>query len=272
MKKYLLIGLIVSAIFFFSSCSSDESDAGNLVKKIKFVGANWNFDFENHIIEFEYDNGKIISYSDGTGHKVDFFYTNNLITHVDKYIRINGESEFYFSVDFFYDSLDRLEKFEFDYPGSSSEVDESVVFTYIDDQNANFVFTSNYEQDYIGSVMFDENNVNKLIKNNYEEFGYIVDKEYIMNYDTNKHILSEVVGFNNLKLYNIFHNNDFYNMEGLGIYAGAKNNLTFSTIKEYNNGNLSFEADYNQLSYQYNNNGFPKEVSKNSESRMLFEF
>jgi hypothetical protein len=246
MTKHSLLGLIASFALFFASCSSEENSSvsvpGNIVKKMKFVGANWNNDFENHEIEFEYDNGKITSYSDGTGLKVDFFYTNNLITHVDKYIRENQQPTLYFSANFLYDSLNRLEKFEVDQnPESQPGIDINVDFTYVDNNNANFTYTSFYEN-YNGSITFDVDNVNKLVKNNFDTNYNSSAKEYYMSYDSKKHILSDIIGFKNLNLYNAFYFNEFYNFEGLGVYPGGKNNLTTLQIKLFYNGYLSSEG------------------------------
>ena len=276
MKIHSFLGLIASLTLFFASCSNDEnssvSSPGNIVKKMKFVGLNWDNDFENHEIEFEYNNGKLTSYSDGTGLKVDFFYTNNLITHVDKYIRENQQSTLYFSANFFYDSLDRLEKFEVDeYPVSQPDINVSVNFTYVDNNNANFTYTSFYEN-YSGSVTFDVNNVNKLVKNNFDTNYNSSAKEYYMSYDSKKHILSDIIGFRNLNLYNAFYFDDFYNFRGLGLYPGGKNNLTTLQIKLFYNGYLSSEGISNVINYQYGSNDFPIEAAKNSQSKMLFEF
>lgn len=276
MKKRSLLLIIVSFILIFSSCSTEENNSvstpGTILKKMKFVGGNWNNDFENHEISFQYDSGKLSSYSDGTGLKVDFFYTNNLITHVDKYIRVNQESTYYLSVDFFYDSQARLVRFEADQnPATQPGIDINVEFVYNGNNNADFSYSSFFEN-YNGTITFDQNNVTKLVKNNFNpNYNSSVEENY-MNYDSKKHIFSDIIGFRNLNLYNAFYFGQFYNFEGFGIYPGGKNNLTTLQIKLFYNGYLASEGISNSINYQYGTNDFPVEASKNSQSRMLFEF
>ncbi|WP_298394517.1 hypothetical protein [Flavobacterium sp.] len=276
MKNRSLLVIILSLTLFFSSCSNEENSSinvpGTIVKKMKFVGANWNNDFENHEINFQYENGKLTSYSDGTGLKVDFFYTNNLISRVDKYIRVNQQPTFYLSVDFFYDAQERLVKFEADQnPASQPGIDITVDFSYTNNNNANFNYASLFEN-YNGTITFDQNNVTKLVKNNFNPNYNSSAEENYMNYDSKKHIFSDVIGFRNLNLYNAFYFGQFYNFEGFGIYPGGKNNLTTLQIKLFYNGYLASEGISNSINYQYGTNDFPIEASKNSQSRMLFEF
>lgn len=265
MKKIFTYIILTITLCALVSCN-DDSDSnpeeiilGNTLKKMKLTGVAWTDDMENHEYVFEYgENNKLIRYSDGQGAKVEFTYTDDLISQVDVYNYFNFISYPTAMIKYYYDSENRLIKFEHDFLYTGGDPDRIVEFTYIDDQHADYTYDYPYYGSWPqgqfqihGTITFDNNNVLQVVSNipvnpDYPNQFATNSKNYL--YDTKKHVFSTILGYKKLMLYNAFFPS-IYEGDGYAPNAGTTNNLI---------GEDDGSADYN---YQYGNNDFPVEVT-----------
>ncbi len=248
MKKFLFFVSVLSLAF--TSCSGDESNNvnGSVVNKISFH--NEGSDGRNYFLSYSEDQ-KLIEFDDRVAYKKVFNYTGDLITSINLYGNVNGSPYvLQANYNFEYDNQGRLLSFQ--HLENMLSFDRLEI-NYLDDTTANF---TQYEIDFqnqlnviaTGKIIFNENNVLSYTISNNSNYTY----ESIFNYDNKQHIFSNVKGYRELMLFNIFAFDIF--SDGISPHMGTTNNLISVEHNNYNNMVLYSSYVINHYSYNYNNN------------------
>lgn len=249
------------------SCSDDSSDTpttpatftGNLIKRISFHGNG--SDGRQYFLEYSSDL-KITKYDDNDGYKKIFHYDNDLITKIDFYAYCDcgpgtGDYTFHGAVTFEYDLNDRLNRINL--TQGITEYDK-IDFSYINDNEADYVFYNGSQVLKSGTIVSDGNNVVEMIVNETDYQGVNYTLEYSYNYDNKNHVFSNVKGYKKLVFYNLIRGNILAD-GGIAPNEGTTNNMISYDVKKYINGVYQNTTSNNSFYYEYGINNFP---SKNS--------
>lgn len=239
MKKifFLLSGIAL----LLSSCSSDDSDAANsdliLVKKAVSVGSNGDSGIS---IDYKYSGNKITWIEVGTGQKLKFYYTGNLITKSERYF--SDDTNFSAEVTYQYDNEGRL--IEEEYRDLFSSILETRVYNYETDGSISLLLYSGEigsitELRRTGKYFFNDDNEVVTFENTNISTNETTTTNY--TYDDQNSIFKNVLGWNKL----------FSSSEGK-----MHNIVTSTTVSE---DQVVLNEYSNQ--YEYNSSGYPTSMT-----------
>tara|TARA_Y100000815_G_scaffold215568_1_gene200728 strand:- start:505 stop:1248 length:744 start_codon:yes stop_codon:yes gene_type:complete len=223
MKKIIYLFFITTSIFL-SSCSSDDSSENNnqpsenLLLSQLIVGYD---DGTSYIVNFSYEDDRLVGTSDNDGYEEVYTYTNNLLSRIDEYQ--DGTLERY--GEFEYDSQNRLieETYSFEntvIQSNNYSYDEQGVITMTDDWG---------EYDY---VLNDDGDI-------IEEIDVNGNQDYIYTYDNQ---------------FNPFIN--LHQRETLNLISGGFSMTMHNVTSSTNTSGASVTDDFT-TTYTYNSQGFP---------------
>ncbi len=271
MNKILKIFLI---FFLCISCTSEDEGSNVsaddvLLRKI-ITTFNGNTIYSNtHETKYNYDGKKLINF-ESPGRRGEFTYSDDKITNFKRYVRDAGtpSSIFYLytEVNFYYDSQDRLIKFEvYSYNGDVSLELQYLCTLEYQNTNSNIInFKHHYIPDFPELVDLEgyfivENN--EIIERwRFDPFSnsFSLMNEY--TYDNKNHPLKNVIGLDKIAPFSMF----FENVHNSGF---STNYGTFSNcIKISYLGVEGVFTEYPPHTYEYNSKGFPISIDKDNES------
>lgn len=263
MKK--LLTLVSALTLLFTSCSSDDTTFGNRINKISFHGEGA-IGEPMHITYSE--ENKILKYDDNIGNKIEFEYEGELIKKVDFYqICDCGSNDgllmynYSRSVNFEYDNMNRLIKFDFNDPENFVYYDY-IEFDYVSVNEAEYNMYLNSTIVQNGSILFNNQNITSMIQ-------ILGNTKYTNNYlyDNKSHPFVNVKGFKNLMFFNLFWSSI---SSGISPNEGYSNNLlSTERIVSDLNDNYLYTQNFT-TSYEYGNNNMPLKVVNGSRYKRYY--
>lgn len=243
----LLFSCVIALVL---SCSKDDSPQVEtqpvapaiLVQKI--ITHNDNGDYETI---FKYDGNKLLE-AKSTKENKTFNYQEDKISKISWYSNPNSDNNLTQTTEFEYLADGRLKVFKTD-----SSYPLTVEFTYIDNETVDFkaVATRN-------SYSF--NGFFKVKNNEISQYVYLAGAtprpSVDYHYDNKNHPLKNVTGYSNLYLYHYFYNS--FHVNGFTTNIGSSRNCTSNSLIE-NPSVIEIPE-----TYEYNENGFPKVISRNN--------
>lgn len=261
MKKFLKIFLL---LFIFISCSSDDlgsSTSSDNVLLRKIITTNLG---DKYTTKYQYNGKRLIKFESERG-KGEFIYEGDKIINFKRYIRDASTPGSIFeqdiSVDFFYDSQDRLVRFERYYGYSEPFLEYVCELTYDEESPDIVYFNNDYIPDYPDLATFKGyfRIENHQITERYTLFNsnYTLLFKYL--YDDKNHPLKNVIGFENIALFGMFY--ETLHDDGFSTNNGVFNNCNKVIFYNYSDG----VSEYAPHVYEYNSKGFPVSIDKGNK-------
>ncbi|TPD67013.1 hypothetical protein [Flavobacterium microcysteis] len=252
MKKIALLFCLAILL----SCSSDDSSqphdtTADVLLKKTITQSNGN----SYETLFTYDGKKLLQARSVKENK-KFNYSGNNISKISWYTNPDTDNTLSQTVEFEYLPDGKLKKFK-----QESDNPLTVEFTYVGQDTVNFVaraYRSSY--DFVGYFTVRDNEISEYVYLN----GGRPRPSVKYTYDSKNHPLKNVTGYNKLFLYHYFYNSAHFN--GFTTNVGSsKNCISNSLIQD-----PSVIEVMN--TYEYNENGFPKVINKDSNSAADYLF
>lgn len=238
--------LILSCIVLvFLSCSKDDSPQNSspvLLQKI--ITHSDEGDYETI---FKYDGEKLLEARSARESK-KFDYQDGKISKIRWFSNPDTENTLYQTVDFEYLADGRLKNFK-----KISSYPLTVEFSYVDNETVNFNAVA-------ARNSYSFNGYFKVADNEISQYVYLAGgtprASVDYQYDTKSHPLKNVKGYSNLFLYHYFYNS--FHADGFTTNIGSNRNCTSNSLIE--NPSVIEVTE----TYEYNDNGFPKVISRSN--------
>jgi len=194
---------------------------------------------------FKYDGDKLLeATSDKESKKFD--YQAGKISKIRWFANPNSTNTLYQTVDFEYLPDGKLKTFK-----KQSDYPLTVEFTYVDNERVDFTAVA-------ARNSYNFNGYFKVANNEIAQYVYLAGgtprASVAYQYDTKSHPLKNVKGYSNLYLYHYFYNS--FHLDGFTTNIGSSKNCTSNSLI----------ADPSVIevtdTYEYNENGFPKVISR----------
>jgi len=247
MKK--ITTLLFSLVAVLLSCSKDDAPQADssdvLLQKIVTHESNG----ETYETAFKYEGSKLLEARSKRENK-KFDYSGDLISKISWFSNPDADNTLSQTVVFNYLPDGRLKSFE-----QNSTSSFRVEFTYIDGERVDFhAFASRNSYNFNGYFKVKNSEISQYVYS----AGATPRPSVDYHYDDKSHPLKNVTGYNKLFLYHYFYNS--FHLSGFTTNIGSSKNCTSNSLIE--------DPDRIEITetYDYNDNGFPKTITRSNGS------